>query len=228
MKRFILFLVVFLIVLSSIAALAQERKFASWYLLEGIKDYEQGLYVKAIVDLKSAIHLNPNLVIAYKYLGLSYSKMYLWEQAAREYNKILFYNPAELDRENIIQNITEWEKKKEYLTASARYSYYVIKYREKVWSEPYNLLNYLGLAEIYECERDFEKAGTFYRILVEEAPDKQVFKLYLAETLTLSDKYKKAEAIYRDVLEREPLNPEAVLGLNMILKRRHENISQSA
>lgn len=195
---------------------------ASWYLLEGIKSYEQGLYVSAIVNLKSAAHLNSDLVLAYKYLGLSYSNMYLWDQAVREYNKMLFFNPDNTGRQEILKNIDEWENKKEHSSAAARYSYYILKYRSAVWQEPHNFLNYLALAEIYECEGEYAKTKSFYEYLAREDSSKDIFKLYLAETFTLSGAFDEAKAIYLKILKNDPLNFDAIIGLNLILKKEYD------
>ena len=220
MKKIILFLIVFSFFSASYAA---ERKLASAYINEGIADYEQGNYLEAILSLRSAEQLSPNPVTVYKYLGMSYSQLSLWQQAMKEFNKILFISPDDPDRGKIINNIREWENKKEYVPMMAKYSFYSIKYKNKIWEEPNNLLNYLSLTEIYKCSGRYDEAENFFRALVKGRPEKIDFKKYLAEVLYLDKKYSEAGNLYRKILEDEPLNTDAIIGLNLILKKRYED-----
>jgi len=220
MKKFIIFIVVCLFLS---AAYAAERKLASAYISEGIANYEQGNYLEAILSLRSAEQLSPNPVTVYKYLGMSYSKLALWQQAMKEFNKILFINPDDPEREKIIGKIREWEKQNEYIPMMAKYSFYSIKYKNKIWDDPDNLLNYLSLTEIYKCSGRYEEAENFFRALVKDRPEKIDFKKYLAEVLFLDKKYSEAGGLYRKILEEEPLNTDARIGLNLILKKRYDD-----
>ena len=219
MKKTILLFIVCLFLSASYAA---EKKLASAYISEGIADYEQGNYLDAILTLRSAEQLSPNPVTVYKYLGMSYSKLSLWNQAMKEFNKILFISPDDLERARIINKMHEWENEKEYAPTMAKYSFYSIKYKNKIWEEPDNLLNYLSLTEIYKCSGRYEEAENFFRALVKDRPEKIDFKKYLAEVLFLDKKYSEAGGLYRKILEDEPLNTDAIIGLNLILKKRYE------
>jgi tetratricopeptide (TPR) repeat protein len=221
MKRLILALV--LIAAFSSFSLAEEKKLASAYISDGIAYYEKGNYLEAILNLRSAEQLSPNPVAVYKYLGMAYSKLSLWPQAVKEFNKILFISPDDPDRATIIAKIDEWEKEKEYVPKMATYSFYSIKYKNRIWEEPDNLLNYLSLVEIYKCSGRYEEAENFFRALVNGRPDKIDFKKYLAEALFLDKKYSEAGGLYRKILEEEPYNTDALIGLNLILKKRYED-----
>ncbi len=221
MKKIILFLT-FIAVLSS-SSFAEEKKLASAYISEGLAYYEQGNYLEAILNLRSAEQLSPNPVAVYKYLGLAYSKLSLWPQAVKEFNKILFISPDDPDRKGIIASINNWENEKEYVPMLATYSFYSIKYKNRIWAEPDNLLNYLSLAEIYKCSGRYEEAENFFRALVNGRPDKIDFKKYLAEALFLHKKYGEAGSLYRKILEEEPYNTDALIGVNLILKKRYED-----
>jgi len=220
MKKIILFLVVFSFLSASYAA---ERKLASAYISEGIANYDQGNYLEAILSLRSAEQLSPNPVTVYKYLGMSYSKLSLWQQAMKEFNKILFISSDDPEREKIIGKIREWEKQNEYIPLMAKYSFYSIKYKNKIWDDPDNLLNYLSLTEIYKCSGRYEEAENFFKALVKDRPEKIDFKKYLAEVLFLDKKYSEAGGLYRKILEDEPLNTDAIIGLNLILKKRYDD-----
>jgi len=217
------YILMFIFVFSA-ASLAVEKKLASAYISEGIANYEKGNYLEAILNLRSAEQLSPNPVTVYKYLGMSYSKLSLWQQAVKEFNKILFANPGDQDRASIINKIHDWEKEKYYVPMMAKYSFYSIKYKNKIWEDPDNLLNYLGLTEIYKCSGRYEEAENFFRALVKDRPEKIDFKKYLAEVLFLDKKYSEAGNLYRQILEDEPLNTDAVIGLNLILKKRYEDV----
>jgi len=221
MKKIILFFMIFVLMLS--AAFAAEKKLASAYINEGIANYDQGNYLEAILNLRSAEQLSPNPVTVYKYLGMSYSKLALWQQAMKEFNKILFINPDDPEREKIIGKIREWEKQNEYIPMMAKYSFYSIKYKNKIWDDPDNLLNYLSLTEIYKCSGRYEEAENFFKALVKERPEKIDFKKYLAEVLFLDKKYSEAGNLYRKILDDEPLNTDAIIGLNLILKKRYDD-----
>jgi len=220
MKKIILLFIVCSFLSVSYAA---ERKLASAYISEGIANYDQGNYLEAILSLRSAEQLSPNPVTVYKYLGMSYSKLALWQQAMKEFNKILFINPDDPEREKIIGKIREWEKQSEYIPMMAKYSFYSIKYKNKIWDDPDNLLNYLGLTEIYKCSGRYEEAENFFKALVKDRPEKMDFKKYLAEVLFLDKKYSEAGGLYRKILEDEPLNTDARIGLNLILKKRYDD-----
>jgi len=220
MKKIILLLIVYLFLSASYAV---EKKLASAYISEGIADYEQGNYLEAILQLRSAEQLSPNPVTVYKYLGMSYGKLSLWKQAMKEFNKILFIGPDDPERARIINKIHEWENEKEYVPMMAKYSFYSIKYKNKIWEEPDNLLNYLSLTEIYKCSGRYEEAENFFKALVKDRPEKIDFKKYLAEVLFLDKKYGEAGGLYRKILEEEPLNTDAIIGLNLILKKRYDD-----
>ncbi|MFH1710115.1 MAG: tetratricopeptide repeat protein [bacterium] len=222
MKKVICFLMV-IAVLSSIS-FAVEKKLASAYISEGIANFEQGNYLEAILSLRSAEQLSPNPATVYKYLGMSYSKLSLWQQAMKEFNKILFIIPDDADRGKIIDKIHEWEGQKEAAPAMAKYSFYSIKYKNKIWEEPNNLLNYLSLTEIYKCSGRYDEAANFFRALVKDRPEKIDFKKYLAGVLFLDKKYGEAGGLYRKILEDEPLNTDAIVGVNLILKKRYEDV----
>jgi tetratricopeptide (TPR) repeat protein len=222
MKKIIPLFIIFVMMLS--AAFAVEKKLASAYISEGIANYDQGNYLEAILNLRSAEQLSPNPVTVYKYLGMSYSKLALWQQAMKEFNKILFISPDDPEREKIISKIREWENQKEYIPMMAKYSFYSIKYKNKIWDEPDNLLNYLSLTEIYKCSGRYEEAENFFKALIKDRPEKIDFKKYLAEVLFLDKKYSEAGGLYRKILEEEPLNTDAIIGLNLILKKRYDDI----
>ena len=178
--------------LLSSASFAAERKFASAYISEGMADYDQGNYIEAILNLRNAEQLSPNPSEVGKYLGLAYGKMSLWRQAAKEFDKILFVNPSDPDRGLIVSDIREWEGMTEYTPAMAQYSFYSIKYKNRIFSEPENLLNYLSLTEIYKCSGRYEEAESFFRALIRERPNQDIFKKYLAEVLLLDGKFAEA------------------------------------
>lgn len=219
-----------LIIISLIAVLfsvtyADERKFASTYISDGIANYEQGNYLEAILNLRSAGQLSPNNpVTVYKYLGMSYANLSLWQQAVQEFCKILYISPDDPERADIILRIHDWENEKEYIPMMAKYSFYSIKYKNKIWAEPNNLLNYLSLTEIYKCSGRYDEAENFFKALVKGRPDNIDFKKYYAEVLFLDKKYAEAGGLYKQILDDEPLNTDAIIGMNLILKKRYEDI----
>lgn len=219
----IIYISIVLFVVSS-GSLAAEKKLASAYISEGIANYNDGNYLEAILSLRAAEQLSPDLVTAYKYMGMSYSKLALWRQAVKEFNKILFISPDDPERAQIIASIHDWENETDQVPMMAKYSYYSIKYKNKIWEDPNNLLNYLSLTEIYLCSGRYEEAENFFRALVKDMPEKTVFKEYLANVLLLDNKYGEAGNYYRKILEEEPLNTDAIIGLNLILKKRYEDI----
>lgn len=225
MKKFLILTYTFAFLLLTFAfAYGAEKKLASAYISDGIAYYEKGNYIEAILNLRSAEQLSPNPVTGYKYLGMSYSKLSLWTQAAKEFNKILIIAPADPERPNILSKINEWEKMSDYAPAMAKYSFYSIKYKNRIFAEPDNLLNYLALTEIYKCSGRYTEAENFFRALIKDRPDKTVFKKYLAEVLYLGKKYAEAGGLYRRILEEEPLNPDALLGVNLIIKKRYDDM----
>lgn len=201
-----------------------QMKFASSYMSEGLADYANGNYIEAILNLRSAELLSPNPVEVDKYLGEAYAKMSLWRQAAKEFGEILFLSPSDPDRAKLIDSIHLWEHSKDYVPAMAQYSFYSIKYKNRIFSDPENLLNYLALTEIYKCSGRYTEAENFFRALIRDRPDKIVFKKYLAEVLYFGGKYAEAGILYKKILEEEPLNTDALVGYNLILKQRYEDM----
>ena len=210
----------------SCVSFCEEKKLASAYISEGIANYEQGNYIEAILNLRSAEQLSPNPVNVYKYLGMAYSKLSLWTQAVREFNKIIYIDPADADREDIIKKINEWESQKATQTAMAQYSFYSIKYKNRIWEQPDNLLNYIALTEIYKCSGRYVEAENFFRALMKDSPSKIIFKKYLADVLFLNRRYAEAGGLYRRILDEEPLNMDAILGINYIFKQRYDEMIQ--
>jgi len=217
---------VFIILIISCASFCEGKKLASAYISEGIANYEQGNYIEAILNLRSAEQLSPNPVNVYKYLGMAYSKLSLWTQAVREFNKIIYIDPADADREDIIKKINEWESQKATQTAMAQYSFYSIKYKNRIWEQPDNLLNYIALTEIYKCSGRYVEAENFFRALMKDSPSKIIFKKYLADVLFLNRRYAEAGGLYRRILDEEPLNMDAILGINYIFKQRYDEMIQ--
>ncbi len=214
------------VLLLASAASCVEKKMASAYIYSGMSFYEKGNYIEAILELRSAEQLSPNPAGVNKYLGMAYSKMSLWREAAKEYNKILFVDPADPDRETVLRRIHDWEIRTDYTPAMAMYSFYSIKYKNKIFSDPENLLNYLSLAEIYKCSGRYTEAENFFRALIKDSPQKVVFRKYLAEALYFDSKYSEAGTLYRRILEEEPLNTDALVGINLIMKKRYEEAIQ--
>jgi tetratricopeptide (TPR) repeat protein len=202
----------------------EEKKLASAYISDGIAYYDQGNYLEAILNLRSAEQLSPNPVNVNKYLGYSYAKLSQWQQAVKEFNKILIINPNDPERETILEKIHEWEGRNDIVPAMAKYSFYSIKYKNRIWEQPDNLLNYLNLTEIFKCSGKYEEAENFFRALVKDRPNQIVFKKYLAEVLLLDKKHGDSASVYKKILEEEPLNTDANLGIDMILKKRYEDV----
>lgn len=217
-------IIVMIIIVLAMPCLCAGKKLASTYINDGIAYFENGNYIEAILNLRAAEQLSPNPVTVDKYLGMSYSKLSLWPQAIKEFNKILIIAPDDQERAMVVQKINEWEKQKEYLPAMAQYSFYSIKYKNRIFAEPENLLNYLSLTEIYKCSGRFTEAEQFFRALLKDRPDKIVFRKYLAEVLFLDKKYAEAGSLYRKIIEEEPLNTDAILGLNLIMKKRYDDM----
>lgn len=216
--------VIFIVVILLSNCYCAEKRLASTYINNGISYYDQGNYIEAILNLRSAEQLSPNPVNVYKYLGMAYSKLSLWPQAVKEFNKILIIAPSDPARGDVLARIHEWEKKKENAPALAQYSFYSIKYKNRIFSEPENLLNYLSLTEIYKCTGRYTEAEQFFRALIKDRPEKLVFKKYLAEVLYVDNKYAEAGSLYRQILEDEPLNTDALLGINLIMKKRYDDL----
>ena len=222
MKKLIFIFIVLAAFCSS--SMSEEKKFASTYISDGIANYEKGNYLEAILNLRSAGQLSPNPVTVYKYLGMSYGRLSLWQQAVKEFCKVIYISPDDPERADIMTNIHEWDKDEEYIPMMAKYSFYSIKYKNKIYAEPNNLLNYLSLTEIYKCSGRYEEAENFFKALVKGRPDKMDFKKYYAEVLFLDKKYAEAGGLYKQILEDEPLNTDAIIGMNLILKKRYEAI----
>jgi tetratricopeptide (TPR) repeat protein len=223
MKKTLIILSLAVLFISS--AYADERKFASTYISDGLANYEQGNYLEAILNLRSAGQLSPdNPVTVYKYLGMSYANLSLWQQAVKEFCKILYINPDDPERGDIIDKIHDWENEKDHISMMAKYSFYSIKYKNRIWAEPNNLLNYLSLTEIYKCSGRYDEAENFFKALVKGRPDNIDFKKYYAEVLFLDKKYAEAGGLYKQILDDEPLNTDAIIGSNLILKKRYEDI----
>lgn len=206
------------------ASFSAEKKLASGYINEGIADYDSGNYIEAILNLRSAEQLSPNPLTVYKYLGMSYSKLSLWTQAIKEFNKIIYVNPADPDRSAIIAKISEWDKQPEVAPAMAQFSFYSIQYKNKIFNDPENLLNYLALTEIYKCSGRYDEAESFFRTLIKDRPDKTVFKKYLAEVLFLNKKYAEAGGIYKKIMDEDPSNIDAIISYDLVLKKRYDDM----
>jgi tetratricopeptide (TPR) repeat protein len=221
MKRIIIILILLFVAFSG--AFAAEKKLASAYITDGIADFDSGNYMGAILNLRSAEQLSPVPGIVYKYLGMAYGKLSLWQQAALAMNKVLFVSPDDPERADIVQEIRDWEGTKEFVPMMATYTFYRIKFKNRIWAEPDNLLNYLSLAEIFKCSGRYEEAENFFSALVKNRPAQTNFKRYLAEAYYLEGKYSEAGNLYKKILDEEPLNTGAVIGYNMVLKKRYEN-----
>ena len=159
-----------MIITLSFPCFCAEKKLASTYIGDGIAFYDQGNYIEAILSLKSAEQLTPNPITVIKYLGMAYSKLSLWPQAVKEFNKILIISPNDPDRKKIMERINDWEKRKYTVPAMAQYSFYSIKYKNRIFAEPENLLNYLSLTEIYKCSGRYTEAEQFFRALIKDRP----------------------------------------------------------
>jgi tetratricopeptide (TPR) repeat protein len=206
------------------SSFSYEKKYASSYIGTGILNFEKGNYIEAILNFRSAEQLIPNPIEVYKYLGLSYANMSLWTQASQVFCKILILSPSDPERGRILNKLHEWENEKYYVPAMAQYSFYTIKYKNKIFAEPDNLLNYLSLTEIYKCSGRYQEAENFFRALLKDKPGSIAFKQYLTEVLFLDGKYAEAGTLYRQILDVEPFNIDAMLGLNLILKQRYQSM----
>jgi tetratricopeptide (TPR) repeat protein len=214
-------LTVLLILLLSFTAFSADKKMASSYMNDGIAFYDAGNYIEAILNLRSAEQLAPNPISVDKYLGMAYTKLSLWAQAEIEFNKIIFVQPDDADRPQLLEKIRALEEQSDTPPAMAQFTFYSIKYKNKIYKEPENLLNYLSLTEIYKCSGRYTEAENFFKSLVKDRPDKLVFKKYLAEVYYLDKKYAEAGSLYRSILEVEPLNTDALIGVNLIIKKRY-------
>ena len=203
---------------------AEERKLASTYLTDGIAAYDSGNYLNSILNFRSAEQLSPLPGIVYKYLGMSYAKLSLWKQAALAMNMVLFVSPDDPERADIVRDIRDWEGNKESFPMVATYTFYRIKFKNRIWADPNNLLNYLSLAEVFKCSGRYEEAENFFSALMKSRPAQTNFKKYLAEAYYLDGKYSEAGNLYKKILDDEPLNTGAVIGYNMVLKQRYENV----
>jgi len=217
------YLLIVIVLFSAFASYAAEKKLASAYINEGMNDFGNGNYLEAILQFRSAEQLSPNPIPVYKYLGMSYANLSLWQQAAREFDAILMLDPENPERQSIIDRIHEWEAKTEYVPAMAMYSFYSIKYKNRIWADPNNLLNYLSLTEVYKCSGRYEEAENFFKALIKERPDNMVFRKYYGEVLYLDKKYAESAAVYKKILDEHPLDTDANLGLDLVLKQRYED-----
>ncbi len=217
------YILIVMLLFLSCHSYAEEKKLASAYISEGIADFENGDYLEAILSFRFAEQLSPNPVTVYKYLGMSYADLSLCQQAAREFDKILIVDPSDPERKLIIEKIHEWENKNEYVPSMAKLAFYSIKYKNRIWEDPNNLLNYLGLTEIYKCSGRYEEAENFFRALIKDRPDNIVFRENLGEVLYLDKRYAELAAVYKKIIDEEPLNINANLGIDLILIQRYQD-----
>ncbi len=225
MKRIILVLTGFFVLFAP--SFAAERKLASSYITDGMNAYDSGNYIETILDMRSAEQLSPVPPLVYKYLGMAYGKLSLWQQAAEALNNVLFISPDNPDRSEIVGEIRDWESRKESTPLMATYTFYRIKYKNRIWAEPQDLLNYLDLAEIFKCSGRYEEAENFFAALVKSRPELTNFKGYLAEAYYLDGKYGEAGNLYKKILKEEPMNTNAVIGYSMVLKKRYQDVLAS-
>lgn len=217
------FFILILLFVAFSGSYAEERKLASTYITDGMADFDEGNYLGAILNFRSAEQLSPVPAVVYKYLGMSYGKLSRWQQAAQAMNMVLFVSPDDSERSDIVSKIRDWEGNKETVPMMATYTFYRIKYKNRIWADPNNLLNYLSLAEIFKCSGRYEEAENFFSALVKSRPGQTNFKKYLAEVYYLDGKFGEAGNLYKKILDEEPLNAGAIIGYNMVLKTRYEN-----
>ncbi len=171
-------------------ALSLDPDLADGYWIRGRYYRNIGEFQKAIIDLTKAIDINPNNVLAYRYLGSTYF-------FNRDYvNALVNLKKAEkLERGNELTqlysdigqlyiSIGDFKKGEKY-------------YKESIRLQPNFIEGYRNLIWAHIRQGEFETAYNYAEKLLSLYPDNMASYSIMAETLTNLRRYSEAEAYYR-------------------------------
>jgi TolB-like protein/Tfp pilus assembly protein PilF len=171
-------------------ALALDPNLADGYWIRGRHYRNIGEFQRAIEDLTKAVEINPNNVLAYRYLGSTYFLSRDYVQALRnlkEAEKLVRGNELTQlysDIGQLYTSIGEFENAENY-------------YKESLRLQPNFIEGYRNLIWANIRQGKFENAHNYAEKLLSLYPDNMDSYSMMAETLLNLRKYDEAEIYYR-------------------------------
>ncbi|RPI64737.1 MAG: tetratricopeptide repeat protein [Planctomycetaceae bacterium] len=123
---------------------------------------------------------------------LGYSKKY--DEAIRQYNKLLADKPDLLDAKVELAAVLFWSQRKDEALAMV----------EGINPSKLKPASQAQLAELYAVKQDYSAAEAIYRDLLRTSPDDLKLRLKLAQILSWSKQYDKSIEQYGIVLKAKP------------------------
>lgn len=141
-----------------------------------------------------------------------------YEEAAKDFKAIALYDPNNPSAEEGLLRVHEapylnqlWRAEQEKDDALA-----ALAYEELLKSSPNNIEYLTGLAEIRTRQKRYPEAVSLYKRAVELAPDKNELWVNLGHAYVDNQQLPEARNAFQTVLNREPLNINALLGRGLV------------
>ena len=199
-----------LLALSLILACGGPEEKKMKFFDKGKTFYEQGDYVKARLELKNAVQIDPKFARGYYYLGLT-------AQEERDFRKAFGYfsKAVELDP-NLLDAQVEVGK---YLMASGKREDAMQKADLALASKPDHQKALLLKAAVLISNKENDGAIALLEgLMAKDIKDPQVYQM-LAAAYSIKDNKTKAEDIYRDGIAANPSDTSLLLALTQFYQK---------
>lgn len=207
--KMLIFLFVLLLAFSGCSSKTKETLYA-----EGVKQIEAANPGAAVVFFKNALEKDGNFLEARFQLAKAYSAMGKYEQAEKEFTKVLTQNPSRdevfLELARINNALGEGEE------AFTYGEQYLSKHLGKVEG-----LEVVGIS--FAVRKRYDEAREYLTQALKAAPDRLVTKLELASVNVASGDMKQARVQLTEVLQADPRNFKAMFMLASLEKGTGNN-----
>jgi len=171
-------------------ALALDPNLADGYWIRGRYYRNIGEFQRAIEDLTKAVEINPNNVLAYRYLGSTYFLNRNYVHALEN-----FKEAEKLERGNELTQL--YSDMGQLYTSIGEFKDAEKYYKESISLQPNFIEGYRNLIWAYIRQGKFETAHNYAEKLLSLYPDNMDSYSMMAETLLNMRRYDEAEVYYR-------------------------------
>jgi tetratricopeptide (TPR) repeat protein len=185
-------------------ALALDPNLADGYWIRGRYYRNIGEFQRAIEDLARAIEINPNNVLAYRYLGSTYFLNRNYVRALKN-----FKEAEKLERGNELTQL--YSDIGQLYTSIGEFKDAEKYYKESIRLQPNFIEGYRNLIWAYIRQGKFDIAHNYAERLLSLYPDNMDSYSMMAETLLNMRRYDEAEAYYRKREAKSKESGEKVL-----------------
>ncbi len=178
----------------------------------------KGDFKRAEELYQRAINLDPYDTLAISYLATLRMDQKQYEQAQHLFEKIYRLNPkAEWAKQAIdeakmaplLGTILEAEANNDFVKAEQLYNQLLIEF-------PHNTNNYIRFANFYRSHKHYQKAIEVALRGLQIDPHAMPIYVALGYNYLLNGEFEKSSHIFKFVLDKDPLNAEAIAGLGRL------------